>query len=169
MAQRVEDRLHELELLRADPLAAASLTQLRRALADRSNLIASKAAALIEEFEIQALATLAGDLARAFDRFLEGGAKLDPQCWAKNALIKALKRLNHQDHERYLRAFRYTQREPVFDAGQGLSPKPGQAHAERSQAKPGVTRSCLRRLGPGWSGSPAVSRGRTGSQLQSGR
>lgn len=111
MAQRVEDRLHELELLRADPLAASSLAQLRRTLADRSNLIAAKAAALIEEFEIQALA---GDVARAFDRFLEGGAKLDPQCWAKNALIKALKRLNHQDHERYLRAFRYTQREPVF-------------------------------------------------------
>lgn len=111
MAQRTEVRLHHIELLRADPLSAPALTQLRRALADRSNLVAAKAASLIEDCEIQ---TLAPDAAKALDRFLEGGAKLDPQCWAKNALIKALKRLNHQNHELYLRAFRHIQREPVF-------------------------------------------------------
>lgn len=111
MALRTEDRLHQIELLRADPLSTPALAQLRRALADRSNLVVAKAAAVVEEFEIQSLAP---DAVKAFERQLEGGAKLDAQCWAKNALIKALKRLNHQDHELYLRAFRYAQREPVF-------------------------------------------------------
>lgn len=106
-----EERIHALESLRADPVSEASIERLRKALRDRSNLVAAKAASFIEEFEIQVLGAEAAEL---FVRYLDGGAEKDPQCWAKNALVKALKRLNHQDHELYLRGLSYTQKEPVW-------------------------------------------------------
>ncbi len=36
-------------------------------------------------------------MASAFSRFLENAAKTDPQCWAKNALAKAVADFGYQD------------------------------------------------------------------------
>lgn len=111
MARRLEDRLSVLSAVRDNPFAPESVTLLQRSLADKSHAVAAKAAALIEEHEIQALVP---DLVKAFDRLLPSGGDGDPQCLAKNAIIKALKRLGHQDHELFLRGMRHVQREPVF-------------------------------------------------------
>ena len=40
--------------------------------------------------------------------------KTDPQCWAKNAIVKALKDLNHDDPAVFLRGIEHVQMEPVW-------------------------------------------------------
>jgi HEAT repeat protein len=50
----------------------------------------------------------------AFDRFFENPAKTDPQCWAKNALSRALAAFEHQDAAVFLRGMRHIQLEPVW-------------------------------------------------------
>jgi HEAT repeat protein len=84
---------------------------LRKALGDRVNLIAAKAARLIGETNRRELIP---DLLRAFDRLLEKGAERDPQCWGKNAIAKALVDLDHREAAPFLRGMRCVQREPVW-------------------------------------------------------
>ena len=54
------------------------------------------------------------DVLAAFDRFFVDAAKSDPQCWAKNALAKALVKLEHRGKDAYLRGMRHHQMEPVW-------------------------------------------------------
>jgi HEAT repeat protein len=54
----------------------------------------------------------------AFDRFFDNPAKSDPQCWAKNALAKALKDLGHTGAEVFLRGIAHFQMEPVWGGRQ---------------------------------------------------
>jgi HEAT repeat protein len=93
----------------ADPHEA--VPALRKALRDKSNYIASKAAAMAGGL---ALRELVPDLIAAFDRFLADAAKTDPQCWAKNAIVKALKDLGHEDPQVYLRGMAHVQMEAVY-------------------------------------------------------
>ncbi|MCC6585398.1 MAG: hypothetical protein IT168_01655 [Bryobacterales bacterium] len=111
MARRLEERLGALSVVRDNPFAPESASLLQRSLADKSHAVAAKAAKLIEDNEIQALVP---DLVKAFERLLEAGAQGDPQCLAKNAIVKALKRLGYQDQELFLKGMRHFQREPVF-------------------------------------------------------
>jgi HEAT repeat protein len=60
------------------------------------------------------LGELIPDLLAAFERFLKDGAKTDPKCWAKNAIVKAAKDLGHQDPEVYLHGIAHVQMEPVW-------------------------------------------------------
>jgi len=65
------------------------------------------------------LKSLKPDLAAAFERFLLDAAKIDPaktdpKCWAKNALAKTLKDLEHDDPAVFLRGIVHIQREPVW-------------------------------------------------------
>ncbi len=106
----------KLEAL-ASLVRAASLAGRRRravaqkALKDRSNYLVSKAAASVGELRLTALIP---DLLRSFDRFMLDPAKTDPQCWAKNAIVKALKDLNHDDPAVFLRGVGHVQMEAVW-------------------------------------------------------
>lgn len=104
-----EEKLAAVEALRQAP--AGALEPLRKALRDRNNLVVSKAAGVAGDL---LLGELIPDLVSAFDRFLKDPAKTDPKCWAKNAIIKALKDLGHEDPEVYLRGIAHVQLEPVW-------------------------------------------------------
>jgi len=84
---------------------------LRKTLAHRNNFLVSKAAKLAADAE---LAVLLPDVLAAFDRLFIDAAKTDPQCWAKNALSKALVKLGHRSKDEYLRGMRHHQMEPVW-------------------------------------------------------
>lgn len=62
---------------------------------------------------LEAKELLAG-LLEAWDRMFEDTAKTDPQCWAKNALVKALAHLGVQDSAPFLRGIGYRQWEAVW-------------------------------------------------------
>jgi len=111
MAHRqIEAEVERLNLVRefapSDAVAA-----LRKALSDRVNLIVAKAAKLAAEMR---LPDLLPDLLRAFDRLLEKPLERDPQCWGKNALVKALVALDHRESAPFLRGIRHIQMEPIW-------------------------------------------------------
>ena len=85
--------------------------QLAKALSQRNNFLVAKAAAVALHHRLNALTP---DLAAAFLRFLDSPAKADPQCWAKNALAKALAEFEYQDPELFLRGMRHVQLEPTW-------------------------------------------------------
>src|SRR5579863_1524295 len=108
--RKFEEQLAVLDALRQQP-PEASIEPLRKALANRNNFIAAKAADLIR---ILNLSQLTPDLLTAFDRFFEDPIKTDPQCWAKNALSKALAAFEHQDATVFLRGMKHIQPEPSY-------------------------------------------------------
>src|ERR1051326_1716583 len=99
MARKIEQEIERLNLLReAQPEVARAA--LRRALADRVNLMVAKAAKVAAELQFR---DLIPDLLRAFDRLLDDAVERDPQCWGKNALAKALTDLDHRESAIFLR------------------------------------------------------------------
>ena len=123
--QRGFDReLAELEALSAamkaaPALSTAQIEQLRRALAHRNNFLVAKAAKLVADAE---LFVLLPEILAAYDRFFIDAAKTDPQCWAKNALVKTLVKLEHRQKDAYLRGLRHQQKEGAYG---GLSDTAG--------------------------------------------
>jgi hypothetical protein len=123
--QRSFDKeLAELEALSVAMKAAsapdaAHIEQLRRALSHRNNFLVSKAAKLVADAELFALLP---EILAAYDRFFIDAAKTDPQCWAKNALIKTLVKLEHRQKDAYLRGLRHHQMEGAYG---GLSDTAG--------------------------------------------
>jgi len=109
-ARRVEEQLDQLSSLREADQGEA-VPQLRKALADRVNLVAAKAAKIAGERKFHELTP---DLLGAFDRFFEKAAERDPQCWAKNAIAAALKDLGHDESAPFLRGMRHVQMEAVW-------------------------------------------------------
>ncbi len=105
-----EEQIAALDALRQGP-EEARVGALRKALGHRNNFIVAKAADLVREFN---RASLTPDLLAAFDRFFENPVKTDPQCWAKNALSRALATMEHQDAHVFLRGMRHIQMEPVW-------------------------------------------------------
>lgn len=105
-----EEQIAALDSMRNAPedTRAASL---RKALAHRNNFIVGKAADLAREFQ---LTDLTQDLLKAFARFFENPEKTDPQCWAKNALSRALAAFEVQEADVFLRGMRHIQMEPVW-------------------------------------------------------
>ncbi|HXJ93936.1 MAG TPA: hypothetical protein VMT20_13885 [Terriglobia bacterium] len=89
----------------------AAVEPLRKALTHRNNYIVGKAADLTAKFR---LVQLLPELLAAFDRFFTDPLKTDPQCWAKNALSRALAALGCQDVDVFLRGMRHFQPEPVW-------------------------------------------------------
>jgi HEAT repeat protein len=124
LSHSFDQELAELEELKAvvlsgPPPDAAAIEHLRKALAHRSNFIVAKAARLVADAEISALLP---EVLAAFDRFFIDAAKSDPKCWGKEALAKALVKLEHRSKEAYLRGMRHHQMEaswgpPVDTAG----------------------------------------------------
>jgi HEAT repeat protein len=107
-----EQKLAALESLRSAGDAGPETPRaLRKALGDRNNYVVSKAAAIAATLGLNQLIP---DLLAAYNRFFTDPTKTDPQCWAKNALSKALADLGHDDSATYLRVLRHIQMEPVW-------------------------------------------------------
>jgi HEAT repeat protein len=100
--------LAALEALRQAP-ADEARPALARALGHRNNYIVAKAATLAQHHQLTGLTP---ELVAAFARFLEDAAKSDPQCWAKNAIAKALAAFEYQDAGFFLSGMRHLQLEP---------------------------------------------------------
>ena len=105
-----ERKLAQVEALRSAPDSEA-VPALRKALKDRSNYVVSKAVAIVAARRRQ---DLVPDLLDAFERGLRDPVKTDPQCWAKNAIVKALKDLDHTDPAVFLRGIAHIQMEPSY-------------------------------------------------------
>ena len=107
----LDAQIAALDALRSAPESVETLDHVRKALRDRNNFLVSKAAALAGDWHMPALVA---DLLAAFERFLANAAKTDPQCWAKTAIVKALKDLAHRDADVYLKGIAHVQMEPVW-------------------------------------------------------
>jgi hypothetical protein len=105
-----EEQIAALDELRQLPEDART-EPLRKALGGKNNFLVAKAADLAREFQ---LTVLLPELLAAFDRFFQHPSKSDPQCWAKNAISRALAALEHQDAAVFLRGMRHIQLEPVW-------------------------------------------------------
>jgi HEAT repeat protein len=108
--RKFEEQLAALDALRQLP-PEATTEPLHKALADRNNFIVAKAADLVRTFQ---LTQLTPDLLTAFNRFFDDPIKTDPQCWAKNALSRALAAFDHQDPQVFLRGMHHIQPEPSY-------------------------------------------------------
>lgn len=107
---KLEDQLAALDALRHQPPEDV-VEPLRKALANRNNLIVAKAADLVRQFQ---LTQLTPEVLTAFDRFFEDPVKTDPQCWAKNSLSRTLAQFDHSDAELFLRGMKHIQLEPSY-------------------------------------------------------
>ncbi len=85
--------------------------QIRKALKDRNNFLVSKAAAVVARIGAE---DLIPDLVNAFDRFMTDPVKTDPKCWAKIAIAKALKDLDCDDSDLFIRGLKHIQMEPAY-------------------------------------------------------
>lgn len=126
--RKLDEQIAALDALRQVP-EESRLDPLRKALGSRYNLIVAKSADLAREFRLQQLMPC---LLTAFDRFFENPEKSDPQCWAKNALSRALAAFGHQDAGTFLRGMRHIQMEPVWG---GRSDTAGTLRTESLQAE----------------------------------
>jgi HEAT repeat protein len=110
----VEEQLASLQALRVASVSLdqqAAAARLRPFLQQPNHLVVARAADLARELECH---PALDDLIAAFRRFLEGPEKKDPQCWAKNALSKAMHQLGCDDARLYLAGLRLHQYEPVW-------------------------------------------------------
>jgi HEAT repeat protein len=108
--RKFEEQLAALDALRQLP-PETCVEPLRKALTNRNNFVVARAADLVRQFQ---LIQLTPDLLTAFGRFFEDAVKTDPQCWAKNALSRALAAFEHQDAAVFLRGMKHIQPEPVY-------------------------------------------------------
>ena len=100
-----------LEQMSGRDLDAADIEHLRHTLRHTNNYLVSKAARLAAD---NSLAAFLPDLLAAFDRFFVNPEKSDPKCWAKEALAKALVKLEFQESTPYVRGMRHHQLEPTW-------------------------------------------------------
>jgi HEAT repeat protein len=105
-----EEQISALDALRQQAPETA-VEPLRKALTHRNNYVAAKAADLIRDFGLQQLTP---ELLVAFDRFFADAVKSDPQCWAKNAISRALAHFECHDAAVFLRGMKHIQNEPVW-------------------------------------------------------
>jgi HEAT repeat protein len=108
--RKFDEQIAELDALREFP-EEARVEPLRKALANRNNFVVAKAADLARESRLEQLTP---DLLAAFDRFFDNPEKSDPQCWAKNALSRALAAFEYQEVDTFVRGMRHIQLEPVW-------------------------------------------------------
>ena len=112
MAHRgFDEQMAALEALRGRELDLDAVALVKKSLANRSNFLVAKAARLAED---AGLADLVPELVAAYDRFFINAEKTDQQCWAKNALSRALAKLECRDKDVFLRGLRHHQMEPTW-------------------------------------------------------
>ena len=105
-----EQRVAALDALR-ESSEHDRVDALRRALGDRNNFLVAKAADLVREWDLMQLTP---ELLTASERFFEKADKTDPQCWAKNAISRALAAFEYQEAGIFLRGMHHIQLEPVW-------------------------------------------------------
>ena len=105
----VDTKLHRLREARAEPLTPRLISELRDALADKSNFVVAAAAEIVGE---RGLTELVPDLVAAFRRFLEDPVETDKICKAKLAIVETLHKLDADEEDVYRAAIRHVQPEP---------------------------------------------------------
>jgi hypothetical protein len=129
MAHRgFDEQMAALDALKGRELDADAVALIKTSLANRSNFLVAKAARLAEDAGSM---DLIPDLRTAYDRFFINAEKTDPQCWAKNALSRALSKLEYHDKGVFLRGLRHHQMEPVWG---GVSDSAGTLRANCAHA-----------------------------------
>lgn len=88
-----------------------AVAELRKALADRVNVVVAKAAKIAAERQFQALTA---ELLQAYSRLFVDAVKRDPQCWGKSALAGALKDFGYSESAPFLQGLDHKQMEPVW-------------------------------------------------------
>jgi len=113
MAKRltIDEKLAAIRLLRDQPISPAFTADLRKAIADRSNLLAAAAATIAGD---RRLVELAPDLESAYARFAVDPLKDDKLCRAKIAIVQALDKMEHERPDVFQDAARCVQLEPVW-------------------------------------------------------
>jgi HEAT repeat protein len=107
----LDDKLASLRGLRGRPLTSEQNAELKKSLADKSNLVVAAAAEIAGE---NALIELAKELESAFERFLVYPLKDDKLCRAKIAVVQALDKMEHQRVDVFEKAATWVQLEPVW-------------------------------------------------------
>lgn len=114
MAQRrassFDDKRARIAALASAP-AAAAVAGLRAFLAEKNGYLAGEAAAVAQQIEARELIP---ELSSALERLLAAGAAADKGCLGKRRILEALLAFTADAAPVYLRALRYTQREPSF-------------------------------------------------------
>ena len=109
--RKIEAEIEQLvELCRSGPNPEV-LAALRKALKDRVNLVAARAARLAADLRA---GDLIPELAAAFDRLMEKPIERDPQCWGKNAIAAALVALECREPAPFLSGAHHIQMEPCY-------------------------------------------------------
>lgn len=128
MSKRLEAQLAKVKALRYAENSDKNLELLRGALDRGEGLVVAEAASVAAEWYA---VELGADLVAAFDRLGVGGYEIDPQCYGKQAAIKALRQLGWGEPEVFMRACRLVQLEPVWgDKEDSAAPlRAGAAHA----------------------------------------
>ncbi|MEM9188089.1 MAG: HEAT repeat domain-containing protein [Myxococcota bacterium] len=101
----------ELAALPSDPTEEGGRERIRVALERGRAAVASRAAELIRDAKVDEFSE---DLVRAYERFEVDGAKTDPGCLAKTAILEALDHTDHMLSEPFARATRYVQFEKAY-------------------------------------------------------
>jgi hypothetical protein len=105
----IEQQLLELSALRRDASSTTAREKLTSAISGKNNLLAARAAAIIEETR---QADYLPALAAAFERFFTTGT--DKGCTAKQAIASAMYTLGHTDTAAFLRGIRHVQMEATY-------------------------------------------------------
>lgn len=108
-ARGVDAKLARLRALRHEPPVPEHLSELRIALADKSNLVVAEG---VEIVGARLLPDFAPDLVAAFDRFMTNPAETDKLCKAKFTIIETLNQLEFDEEAIFLRGIRHVQMEP---------------------------------------------------------
>jgi HEAT repeat protein len=111
ISRSVEDRIQQLRQLRSAASNKDTEAALRKALQDRSNLVAAESAKTIAVLRLPALIPA---LLVALDRFFNQAVKSDPKCWAKAAIVKTLTELDYDESPPFVRGLNHIQMEPVW-------------------------------------------------------
>ena len=101
--------------MRDQPDAAEITLELRRFLADASNIIVAEAARIIKD---QIVAGLVRDLVAAFDHLMIDPEESDTQCRAKIEIVDALNRLEYAEPDVFLRGLTHRQNPRFGEPGQ---------------------------------------------------
>jgi hypothetical protein len=107
------DSLAKLKQL--DPSAPDATAELTRALQSKSNLVVARAATIIHD---NLLSAFAGELVKAFERFMAAPMKTDKGCTALTAIAKSLYEINADADATFLLGLRHFQPEPVWGGSQ---------------------------------------------------
>jgi HEAT repeat protein len=113
--RKFEEQLAALDALRKLE-SEERVAGLRQALANKNNFLVSKAADLVREFHhMELIPELLAAYAHCFgDQNQDNAGKVDPQCWAKNAISRALAAFEYQEPDVFLRGMKHIQLEPVY-------------------------------------------------------